>query len=298
MQPSVIEFFVIEFFVIAIIFIGPFFVTEKERQRKKRQRLEKERQQLAYIQEYRFPAEILGKLAKQYKNLSLDQIRQVENGLRIYFTLVVRYGYGLAMPSRAVDTLWHEFILFTQAYQAFCDGAFGRFLHHVPFAAMQSPEQVQQAMRNAWLRSCDAEDINPLLPQRLPLLFALDAELGISDGFVYSVEQGIYPRLDIDITPDALREEIESRYLNAKTAAEEQAAINMLAPLVKRKLLDEGYCRGCGGTALVPLFKAVMQFEGLAVAVFGDMDKARQRQQQVKKYPEPTACGCGGGCGG
>lgn len=36
------------------------------------------------------------------------------------------------VPSPAVDTGWHTFILYTQHYAAFCDRVAGRFLHHVP----------------------------------------------------------------------------------------------------------------------------------------------------------------------
>lgn len=36
------------------------------------------------------------------------------------------------MPSRAVDEAWHGFILCTARYAAFCDRAYGRFLHHHP----------------------------------------------------------------------------------------------------------------------------------------------------------------------
>lgn len=31
-----------------------------------------------------------------------------------------------------VDDMWHEFILFTKDYAAFCDRYFGTFLHHLP----------------------------------------------------------------------------------------------------------------------------------------------------------------------
>lgn len=38
----------------------------------------------------------------------------------------------IGMPSRAVDEAWHGLILCTQRYAAFCDEAYGRFLHHYP----------------------------------------------------------------------------------------------------------------------------------------------------------------------
>lgn len=31
-----------------------------------------------------------------------------------------------------IDEMWHNFILFTQDYEAFCSAHFGRFIHHQP----------------------------------------------------------------------------------------------------------------------------------------------------------------------
>lgn len=39
---------------------------------------------------------------------------------------------GICSPTDAIDAAWHEFILYTQDYAAFCDDMFGRFIHHVP----------------------------------------------------------------------------------------------------------------------------------------------------------------------
>jgi hypothetical protein len=44
---------------------------------------------------------------------------------------VARTGHQTA-PSQRIDLAWHEFILFTKDYQAFCLNYFGRFIHHVP----------------------------------------------------------------------------------------------------------------------------------------------------------------------
>jgi len=35
-------------------------------------------------------------------------------------------------PSMRVDTVWHEFILFTKYYSKFCQEHFGRYVHHSP----------------------------------------------------------------------------------------------------------------------------------------------------------------------
>ncbi len=46
---------------------------------------------------------------------------------------LIGLGYrGLGMASPAVDEVWHAFILFTKEYAAFCQAAFGEFIHHIP----------------------------------------------------------------------------------------------------------------------------------------------------------------------
>lgn len=44
----------------------------------------------------------------------------------------LRDGQVIGMPSHAVDEAWHGFILCTARYSAFCDEAYGQFLHHHP----------------------------------------------------------------------------------------------------------------------------------------------------------------------
>lgn len=40
---------------------------------------------------------------------------------------------GPLSPSSAIDNGWHEFLMFTEEYQHFCNKYFGGFLHHRPF---------------------------------------------------------------------------------------------------------------------------------------------------------------------
>ncbi|MEV6274839.1 hypothetical protein [Nocardia sp. NPDC051832] len=59
----------------------------------------------------------------------------VETGLRQWLRCcgaAMRDDQVIGMPSHAVDEAWHGLILCTQRYAAFCDAAYGRFLHHFP----------------------------------------------------------------------------------------------------------------------------------------------------------------------
>ncbi len=140
------------------------------------------------INTYVFPKSIKSKLVEKYSNLSEQQVGLIIYGLREYFHLCHSAGNKMvSMPSQAVDSAWHEFILFTKKYETFCDKAFGRFLHHVPAEAMTSPTIAQKGIKTAWKICCTRENIQPKSSHRLPLLFALDALLDVSDGFKYSL---------------------------------------------------------------------------------------------------------------
>jgi hypothetical protein len=59
----------------------------------------------------------------------------VDTGLRQWLRCcapALKHNQVIGMPSRAVDEAWHGLILCTARYSAFCDKAYGRFLHHHP----------------------------------------------------------------------------------------------------------------------------------------------------------------------
>ena len=63
--------------------------------------------------------------------------------------------------------------------------ALGWFLHHTPALALGTQAKNNDGLRRAWYWACRDEAINPNAPTRLPLLFALDAKLGVENGFRY-----------------------------------------------------------------------------------------------------------------
>ena len=170
--------------VIAIILCGVFaiifFVNHGAKQRR-----------IAVIDTFVFPSGIVTSLHKTYPHLSLDQIHLVLEQMREYFHLCnIAMGnrQRVGMPSKVVDEAWHEFILFTKEYESFCNKAFGTFLHHTPATAMVDERDGSESLRNAWRIACYRKNINPLMPSELPPIFAIDALLGISDGFAYSLD--------------------------------------------------------------------------------------------------------------
>ena len=85
-----------------------------------------------YIREAPLPRFLQRKLREAYPQLSAKDGELVERGLRQFFLACLRSRQFVAMPSQAVDVLWHEFILHTQAYQRWCAHALGRRRHDFP----------------------------------------------------------------------------------------------------------------------------------------------------------------------
>ena len=72
------------------------------------------------------------KLLMENKFLSSEEFEQVFIEFKKYVFLVAVNKSNLAMMSKKVDQVWHQFILFTKEYQSFCNSILGFFLHHIP----------------------------------------------------------------------------------------------------------------------------------------------------------------------
>ncbi len=151
----------------------------------------REARRAEYIRNYTLPKGLFERLRKRRPELSLKDCQLVSQGLRQFFLVYLKGGRRfVSMPSQVVDDLWHEFILYTRNYEQFCGRAFGRFLHHTPAVVLSPDKQNNEGLRRSWWHACREENINPAKPTRLPLLFALDAKLGIGDGFRYVPDCG------------------------------------------------------------------------------------------------------------
>jgi|SRR5688572_15260138 len=144
-----------------------------------------------FILAYQWPSGLLDKLEQRNPALTREDMALVSRGLKQFFIAHLMSGrMFVAMPSQIVDDLWHEFILYTRDYKEFCAEAFGRFMHHAPAVAMDSAtaRRIADGLRRAWWFACKDEGIDPNRATRLPLLFALDRELQIPNGFRYDLD--------------------------------------------------------------------------------------------------------------
>lgn len=141
----------------------------------------------AFIDDFTFHPAVMNKFREVRPDLTPEQEELIFAALKDYFHLCNLAGRRMvAMPSQVVDDAWHAFILFTRGYQQFCHRAFGRFLHHTPAEAMSSPTLAGEGIKRAWRLACAHDGINPRSPSRLPLLFSIDADLNIENGFYYT----------------------------------------------------------------------------------------------------------------
>jgi hypothetical protein len=139
-----------------------------------------------FIRTYRWPPGLLERLEKHRPGMERKDSALVSRGLRQFFVAYLMSGKRyVSMPSQVADDLWHEFILYTREYNAFCQRAFGGFLHHTPAVVLSGHRKSNEGLRRVWWYCCKYESIDPVHPTRLPLLFALDSKLNIPDGFVY-----------------------------------------------------------------------------------------------------------------
>lgn len=169
-------------FILVVAVAGGAIFLRKRRRALQRQRAE-------FIQRYTFPAELRNRLQRNH-DLSLENSGRVLEGLRQYFLACLSaqrrsIANNVGMPSKAVDAAWHEFILLTKEYAKFCEQAFGKFLHHTPKAMMETPTSAAVANTLHQLRGPTLTPAAWAMVGTVPLLFALDRELGFKDGHMY-----------------------------------------------------------------------------------------------------------------
>ena len=139
-----------------------------------------------YIRTFELPRGLFESLRKRRPQLTLKECQLVAHALRQFFLAHLKSGRRfVSMPSQVADDLWHEFILYTREYKTFCRKAFGGFLHHTPAVVLSSNRKNNEGLRRVWWHCCKEENIDPVHPSRLPLLFALDAKYKIAGGFTY-----------------------------------------------------------------------------------------------------------------
>lgn len=142
-----------------------------------------------------WPSGIMGRVALAIPLASADDMNMLKSGFESYLHAIGMFGadVSVAMPSRAIDEVWHNCILHSRFYENLCSQRVGWFVHHDPGPLpgerlALSGEQAHReldGLARAWLGSCEWEGLDPFA-EAMPALFAADRLLGLEDGFWYS----------------------------------------------------------------------------------------------------------------
>ncbi|MDQ9020540.1 hypothetical protein RFI02_05385 [Acinetobacter sichuanensis] len=128
---------------------------------------------------------------QRHPNMSLSSKVKIEEGFKDYLALHLWQKKAYAMPSHAVDALWH---LLIEEFQCFyflmCQNTLGYELKHQPHAPqptrMQKAAQQQQLM-NTWQAACQIQYLNPKNTSILPRLFQVDTQVKWENGIYFKL---------------------------------------------------------------------------------------------------------------
>lgn len=162
----------------------------RARARHREQQAGLRRSQRAFIRAYVFPPELVDRLREQHPDLAPGNVTIALDGLKQFFlACLAAEDAGIArnvgMPSKIVDEAWHEFLLMTREYHAFCLQAFGHYLHHTPRAQMREAHEDALANTLHQLKRPETLIAGTALGAALPALFTLDRTLGVPYGYHY-----------------------------------------------------------------------------------------------------------------
>ena len=250
------------------------------------------------LQEYVFPSMIKLQVQMYYPNLNEYQIDRVLAGLRAYFSICLLSRQKLYLPSKVINIAWREFSNLTQEYNVFSDFIFGKEFAFVPFVKLYFDLLLKNQYKD-WKIYCKNEKIDPIQPKFLPYLYWFDAELKIKDGYIYDIEFGLYPKQIKEhiISPAELINEITNNisedvsFFEMKSI-EREVAVYQVSKKIKDHIFDDNYINLYINVDYKVLFGKILAREDLALAVFGDMSRAKQRQAEIQLLIENAMVGC------
>lgn len=84
--------------------------------------------------------------------VDLAQYEELFCEFKKYVALLAISQENLGMVGKKVDTLWHQYILFTREYIDFSHKFFGRYIHHVPYTSMSPADHDAEKRFHHWYR--------------------------------------------------------------------------------------------------------------------------------------------------
>jgi hypothetical protein len=146
---------------------------------------------VAVVNAFVFPSGVRQRFTDHHRDLSADDVATVEAAARQWFRLAAGHPKAkLSMPSVVVDDLWHELVLQSREYAAFCEAAFGRLLPHPPESAMGAATAAGNRSTGLATTLHLAQQDEGCGPHQLPLLFRVDGQLAVAGGRRYLIDCG------------------------------------------------------------------------------------------------------------
>lgn len=81
--------------------------------------------------------------ADEGQGWSNDYCDDVEYLYRRFLCMVVLHPTKSIVPTKDIDSFWHQHILDTRAYAEDCQKIFGKFIHHFPYLGMRGEEDAK-----------------------------------------------------------------------------------------------------------------------------------------------------------
>lgn len=83
--------------------------------------------------------------SKEGQGWTQEQADEIERRYKRFLFLHVTIDDFPIVPTKDIDTMWHQHILDTMAYQEDCERIFEQFVHHFPYFGMRG-EQGQESL--------------------------------------------------------------------------------------------------------------------------------------------------------
>ncbi len=149
------------------------------------------RQKLKHLVEMQIPNDIWQAFYQRHPQVSLSSQQIIAEGFKDYLALHLWSKNSYAMPSHAVDALWHLLLEeYPYFYRQLCQSSLGYLLKHKPHdqnpTALQKAQQQQQLM-NTWHAACQIHHLDPKNTQTLPRLFQIDAQVKWENGIYFKL---------------------------------------------------------------------------------------------------------------
>ena len=163
-----------------------------------------------------WPVGIMQRVALALPGAGESGLALAKSGFESYLAAVKYWGpaQSVAMPSRAVDEVWHNAMLHSRFYAALCQERVGWFVHHEPGpvpteehaaepcrARKIDPRELDELAR-AWVGASAHEGIDPMGTD-IPTLFAADRLVGVK-GFAYAADSSV-SIIPVDLIQEAAR---------------------------------------------------------------------------------------------